>query len=297
MSLPPAAANQPFCRVSALHAGSVDVPLAWALDGVQDNERVDVPALAFLVQHSTNNDKLLVDLGIPKDWEQSLPPAVVQYIAQKLGFKPSVPQDVVEALAKGGAKPSDITHVLYTHLHFDHIGDSALFPTSTFLAGEGSRPLVEDGFPKNPNASVRADLLPEGRTKFLDPESWPALGPFPHALDFYGDGSLYVVDAGRGHLPGHINVLVRTSADGGWLYLAGDSAHDWRIINGQGKIGKHAVFGCAHVDTAAAEEHIARIRTLMDKNPRVKVLLAHDKPWFDENKDGPQFWPGAIVSP
>ena len=43
---------------------------------------------------------------------------------------------------------------------------------------------------------------------------------------------LYVVDAGDGHVAGHINVLARTSEDGGWIYLAGDSAHDRRLLTG-----------------------------------------------------------------
>ena len=295
MSLPPPSANQPFCNVSALQAGLVTVPLAWILDGVEDTVKITAPALCFLLRHSSTDTTFLVDLGVHKDWERSLPPGLVKRLTETLGFEPDATQDVVEALAKGNTKPTDITYVLLTHLHFDHTGDASRFPTSTFLTGEGSRALVADGYPKNPNSPVTQDVVPEGRTRYLNPESWPTLGPFPHALDFYGDGSLYIVDAGHGHIPGHLNVLARTSADGGWIYLAGDSAHDWSILTGEGKIGKHSVFGCAHIDVAAAEEHIARIRQLM-KEPRVRVLLAHDRPWFEKNKDGPAFWPGKIES-
>ena len=112
----------------------------------------------------------------------------------------------------------------------------------------------------------------------------------------FRDGSVYVVDAGPGHLPGHLNLLVRTSPDGGWIYLAGDSAHEWSLIHGTGKIGHHPIFGCAHVDVKATEAHLERIRTLMKENPRVRVLLAHDVPWYAENKDGKAFWPGKIES-
>ncbi|KAI0371118.1 Metallo-hydrolase/oxidoreductase [Pilatotrama ljubarskyi] len=296
MSLPAPSANQPYVQVSALYAGSVDVPVAWVLDGVEEDERMTVPALAFLIRHPAKSDKLLFDLGIRPDW-QNLPPPLTKYVVDHLGFRISVPQDAVTALAKGGLEPTDITHVCYSHLHFDHIGDSAPFTNATFLVGQAAQPVVADGYPKNPNAPVAADLLPEGRTTFLDPASWPPLGPFPHVLDFYGDGSLYIVDAGSGHFPGHLNVLARTSADGGWVYLAGDSAHHWSLITGEGKIAKTAHFGCAHIDVAAAEEHMSRIRTLMKENPRVKVILAHDVPWYEQSKNGPAFWPGSIESP
>jgi hypothetical protein len=32
------------------------------------------------------------------------------------------------------------------------------------------------------------------------------------------------------------------------------------------------------------------------KLPRVRVLLAHDEPWYRENKGTSQFWPGKITS-
>ncbi|KAI0661106.1 beta-lactamase-like protein [Cubamyces menziesii] len=296
MSLPPPTENQAFCHVSALFAGSVDFPLAWVLDGVSEDKRAIGPALCFLLRRSTKKDvTFLFDLGIRSDW-QNLPPAGLKHLVGRLGFRISVPQDAVGALAKGGLKPTDITYLCYSHLHFDHTGDSKPFTNSTVLVGAGARPLLENAYPKNPDSPLSADVVPEGRTRFLDPTNWPPVGPFPHALDFYGDGSLYIVDAGSGHFPGHVNVLARTSADGGWIYLAGDSAHHWDLITGKGKIAKTEHFGCAHLNPAASEEHIARIRELMEKNPRVRVLLAHDEPWYSENKDGPAFWPGEIPS-
>ncbi|KAF8908898.1 hypothetical protein CPB84DRAFT_1843260 [Gymnopilus junonius] len=93
---------------------------------------------------------------------------------------------------------------------------------------------------------------------------WKPVGPFPRALDYLEDGSLYIVDA-PGHLPGHINVLARTSSDGGWIFLAGDSAHHWSLITGEAQI---AIGHPGHLNETAdankelAEEHIRRIREL-----------------------------------
>ena len=199
-----------------------------------------------------------------------------------------VPEDVVEALRKGNLDPADITYVGISHALIDHIGDPTRFPTATYLLGGEAQTLLD---PDTKDLAIKLlNALPKERTKFLDLSSAPALGPFAHALDFYGDGSLYIVDA-PGHLPGHINVLARTSADGSWVYLAGDSAHDWRIITGEAKIATEPF--CIHTNKEQAEAHIARIRELQ-ANPRVKVILAHDIPWYEENKGGDAYWPGEI---
>ena len=211
----------------------------------------------------------------------------------------SVPHDAEDSLAKGGLSPTDITHLCLSHLHFDHIGDPAPYTSATVLVGAGGRPLIETGYPHDPESLFDSRLLPEGRTRWLDPtepasgEVWVPLGPFPHALDLFGDGSLYIVDAGPGHVQGHVNVLARTSADGGWIFLAGDAAHDRRLLSGEARIPHHTTWGCAHRDAGAAEEHIARIRELMGE-ARVRVILAHDVPWYEVNKGGDAFWPGAI---
>lgn len=44
-----------------------------------------------------------------------------------------------------------------------------------------------------------------------------------------------------------------------------------------------------------AENTIRRIREVM-VDPRVRVMIAHDKAWYDDNKDGVAFFPGAIPS-
>ena len=64
MSLPPPAANQAYCDVSALESGHVTLPLAWILAGVADDEKDTLPVLAFLVRHRADQDTFLFDLGL-----------------------------------------------------------------------------------------------------------------------------------------------------------------------------------------------------------------------------------------
>jgi glyoxylase-like metal-dependent hydrolase (beta-lactamase superfamily II) len=265
-----------------------------------DNATSDVPqrtpSLSFLLQHSQNKRKFLFDLGIRKDWENA-PPKIVNWI--QTTYKVDVPQDVVESLKKGNLSPLDIDVVCLSHCHFDHSGYTVPFARSEFVVGGETPNLFAGGFwPQNPDAFFPADLLPDKRTRFLgDNVDWQPIGPFPRAYDFYGDGSVYIIDA-PGHLSGHINLLARTSADGGWIFLAGDTAHHWNLVTGK------SAFACghpghlhetAHQDKELAEAMLRRVRQLMEI-PRVKVLLAHDKPWYEENKEGHKFFPGKIES-
>jgi len=278
--------------VSALEAGHIVLPLPVFLDNAAPGSAVSAPSLSFLLRHSTTDKKFVFDLGIRKDIE-NFPPSVYQWATTT--FQTSVPQDVAESLTQGGLSPTDVDTICISHCHWDHIGDTRPFVKSQFVVGADAAPLFNPGYPADPESQFPVDLLPQGRTTFLETSSLPPLGPFPHALDFYGDGSLYIVDA-PGHLPGHVILVVRTSADGGWILLGGDSAHHWNLITGKSRIAEGRpgfTGGCAHIDKTAAELNIKRIGEFL-KLPHTRVIIAHDEPWYKENKGGAAFFPGHI---
>ncbi|KLO10872.1 Metallo-hydrolase/oxidoreductase [Schizopora paradoxa] len=293
-SLPSHSPNQAYWDVSALEGGEFLVDSCYFLAGEKPGTKLFMPDLAFLMRHSTTKEYFLFDLGTRKDLE-NLTPGMKEIIFPNPPC--TVPQDVVESLAKGGLKPEEIKQICISHLHFDHTGDPTFFTNATFLLGGESKALISPGYPEDPKSQYDSRLYPLDRTRFLNVEEpgWVPVGPFPRALDYFKDGSLYIVDA-PGHLQGHINVLVRTSSDGGWLYFGGDSAHCWSLITGHSEIAGETGKGCIHVNKEVAADTIRGIRELSEM-PRVKVILAHDEPWYKENKGGDAFWPGKIPSP
>lgn len=119
---------------------------------------------------------------------------------------------------------------------------------------------------------------------------WKPFGNLPSTLDLFGDGTVYIVDA-PGHLPGHINLMVRGKGDE-WVYMAGDSCHDRRIMRNEKEIGEwldgegHRC--CIHADRGKAVETIQRIRELEGKG--VEVIFAHDVEWERDSRNQNRFF-------
>lgn len=235
---------------------------------------------------------------------------------------------VVESLAAGGLTPNDIDVVILSHLHWDHIGNPGEFGKSVFVVGAGGLGLL-DGTRKMGNGShshFEADLLPRDRTVELpDPEGegadagvvsplgsedggdgrgmkgigglnlrhWRPLHLFPHSMDLFGDGSVYVISA-PGHLPGHINLLCRVSSSPDkYMLLAADACHDRRLLTGACRIAiweakdQEGVTHkqCIHVDPEQAKETMERIRRVeaweVEELGGVEVVFAHDDLWAE----------------
>jgi len=281
---PAPAPSQAFFSVSVLEAGFLEIPIWEIIAGVSidDPDVLHVPSLAFFLRHSKTGKHLLFDLGIRRNCEKDDPGVTVRQTSN-------------EALRKGGVNPEEIETVILSHLHWDHVGQASEFPNAKFILGPGCKHLVEEDHPEQ---YILPASVPPSRAHILDASTdFPlTIGPFPQAHDFFGDGSLYIINA-EGHLPGHINVLARTSADGSWILLAADSVHDLRILTGEAEIAHvHDKLGhliCAHDFKELAIEHIKRVRSLLTV-PKVHVLIAHDWEWFEKNKDAGVLLPGTI---
>ncbi|KAH7093625.1 AhpD-like protein [Paraphoma chrysanthemicola] len=315
--------SSPSCRphnthpatvsVHALSCGHFTLPEYQFVHPVSRDARKSVPSLAFLIQHYNSATeritRVVFDLGLRKDIKEYAPP-IQKHVETRQPM--STDPDVTKSLARGGLAPDDIDYVIYSHVHWDHIGEPRDFPNSTFIVGHGALALLNgtSSSLRGGHSFFEHNLLPEGRTiELLEPSKvpptntepatpgafqpnnpWKAKGSLPHTLDLFGDGSVLIVNA-PGHLPGHINLLARTSP-GHQVYMAGDACHDRRLLTGEKSIGEwndaHGHVCCIHADRKQAEETIERIRVLEKEG--VEVIFAHDVEWENDPANHERFF-------
>lgn len=324
LTLPAPAENQTYVTISALDAGWLTLPEHLFITNAAPEKRTTVPSLAFLVRHPSpskrlpsSSTNLIFDLGLKRDFTKYRT-AQQHHASQR---QPTITSpDAAASLLAGGVDPKkDIDTVILSHVHWDHVGTPSDFPNSRFVVGSGTLNLLANGAgPLYPAELFNHDELPLDHTYELPPSAssdaekaakkhtkhkWEPLADFPAVVDFFADGSVYIVDS-PGHLIGHVNLLARTSPSK-WVYLGGDCCHDVRILTGECDVAMyddgHGGSRSVHLDTDAAKETISRIGGLLKRGQviqegggdvEVEVVVAHDKGWSERNRD--RFLPGHL---
>jgi len=180
----------------------------------------------------------------------------------------------VEAL---GFSPSDVRHIVLTHLDLDHAGGVGDFPWADVhvLAAEhdaarARRTLAE----RSRYRPAHVDAVPEGRWRLhsTDGEAWMGL---PAARELAGLEGFALVPL-VGHTRGHAGVAVHS--DRGWLLHVGDA-----VMHGDALLGRRIHPGLAAFQWASAVERcVARqtrdtiARWLAGPGASVRAFCAHD---------------------
>lgn len=291
---------------SALHGGTFTLPLNLFIQDASEAERSLVPSLCFLLVHQDASGKptnILFDLGVRRNTQDYIPPIRDHlHTRQPMNTMPDVHQSLVD----GGVRPQDISHVIVSHVHWDHTGTPADYPEAQFWVGSGALDVLKNGlgghlghqhFEGNLFDGLNVKEFPSPPTEREEGGGWAKVGDF-WMYDFVGDGSIHVVDA-PGHLPGHVNLLARVGRER-WIFLIADACHDPRLFTGEREIAEwtdaEGRSCCIHTDRKAAEATLAKIRGLQaaakEIGFRLEVILGHGMDWAKTHPEA--FLPGAI---
>ncbi|RAL11424.1 MBL fold metallo-hydrolase [Aspergillus homomorphus CBS 101889] len=187
--------------------------------------RYRVPSFCFLLEHAPTNQKLLFDLGIRPDWS-NLPPATVQLLESHADWRfPTVHNTAIVLQTHGLDAPNGaIDAAIWSHPHFDHIGDLTTFPpTTALIVGPSFQQTFLPGYPLNESSSLHHHDFENGHTIYeINFDDTLKIGRF-QAHDYFGDGSLYLLNT-PGHTVAHICALVRTTPST-FVLLGGDASH------------------------------------------------------------------------
>jgi len=170
---------------------------------LDDQGRLEMPVGCFVVR--TGDRTLLVDAGFGPH-----PPATVEGGASLLGD-----------LAAHGVSPDEITDVVMTHLHHDHIGWSSV-----------------DGRPVFPHATYRCDARdwahfiagpddPDAPDRHYREAARRVLGPLESRVETWTADTTIAPGVDTLHAPGHTpgNTVVALSSGAARALLLGDVVH------------------------------------------------------------------------
>ncbi|MGC4935575.1 MBL fold metallo-hydrolase [Gordonia sp. DT30] len=162
-----------------------------------------------------------------------------------------------ERLGRLGITADEITHVLVTHLHWDHVGNFTMFPGAQVLVSETE---MDWAAAQPPGTTFVPDLhvreLANGRRDVRlvrgDQEVLPGI---------------FSIDT-PGHTPGHI--AFRTETPTGTVLFAGDS------VKNRYELGTETA--ASTMDAAAGVASIRKLKSLMEADKSVIMVPGHDVP-------------------
>ncbi len=124
-----------------------------------------------------------------------------------------------------GVDVRNIEGIIWSHWHWDHIGDPSSFEKSTALiVGPGTTKNFTPGYPANEKGWILESDYEGRELKEIAFDQGLKIGGFD-AFDYFGDGSFYLLDS-PGHAIGHMCGLAKvTSSPKSFILMGGDICH------------------------------------------------------------------------
>lgn len=265
------------CRVHILRAGACSHPeVMTRRDG--SLKPVVFPALAALILHPEEG-AILFDTGYDPAFfaaTRTWPEVLYRWATPvDLPFG----QAVVDQLPRFGVRPEDVTAVVVSHFHGDHVAGLHRFPNARiFCARAGLEQVRRKGRFARVRQGVLAGLVPgdvDARATFFEDRPQVALGPdlspFEIGADLLGDGSLLAVHL-PGHCPGHWGLVVR-EADDRTRFLIADAA--WSSGQVRDDMPPPRLTTALLGDTGPYRSTLNALHRLWTRNPELVLTPSH----------------------
>jgi glyoxylase-like metal-dependent hydrolase (beta-lactamase superfamily II) len=244
--------------------------------------KIDVPVGFFLIHHPKgnvlfdcgNNDKVITD---PTYWG---PMAAMLENPANHSRSPDVAIDA--QLQKAGYKVSDINYVILGHMHLDHAGNVAKFPSATLIYQRDE--IVNALWPKPGFAGgyLPGDLAPLRSQVGAPMPARQKVIELNGDLDLFGDGSI-LIHRSVGHTPGSEQAVVHLPKTGA-IVLTSDAAY---LPENFEKDLLPSV-GLAY-DPVGIMQGYQWIKEKRDVEG-AKIFMAHDAEGYKTRKHSPEFY-------
>jgi N-acyl homoserine lactone hydrolase len=251
-------------RVHVFTTGTMVFPSGLVFRGGSWTRRRELDVLAFVVEHPSAG-LVVFDTGLsPRVGED--PASYLGLLLTSIGeFSMARDQQLSRQMEQAGLDASRVSHVVLSHMHFDHTGDVEAFPNATVVVARDEREASRE-------PSWLGDFYFEddyGRVSNwleVDYADGEPFATFSSHHDLLGDGSIVLVDL-SGHTTGSQGMLVRASPAP--VLLTGGAAsieESWR----------YAARPAVAAEPALWWDQVWRIKKFVQLVPEAVIVPAHD---------------------
>lgn len=237
---------------------------------------VEFPALCALLEHPERGT-LLYDTGYASHFyeaTQRFPYRLYRWVTPI-----HLATTLTAQLAARGYQPNDITTVLLSHFHGDHIAGLRDFPQARFIAMQSDYAAVREltGWRALQQGFLPALLPADFAARVSFAESARRVGlarefaPFTEAYDLFGDESLLAVPL-PGHVQTQMGLLLRDQHDA-WRFLVADAA--WSQLAIEELRYPSPLTRLLFADTARYRATLAQLQQLRQRNRDITLVPAH----------------------
>lgn len=257
-------------RVSLLDNGTLALPDYKLFWGRGTGELIRFASYAVLIEHE--DGLFLFDTGFDRDFMERWTPQDNAIAAAD--------QAVVPQLAKLGVKPGDISYVIQSHFHIDHVGGTKHFPDATIVVNRKEYEAAKNPAPFEYQSYSDLSFDPElHRLNFIGArdilkragtvEEEAPVKKSPRYEFLYGDvelaEGLWLYEL-PGHSAGQMAMMVEVEGRSPMFFPA-DACHLPRHL-------EEMIVPGFHLDPVAGYRSLERVKTLREQH-KAEIFWGH----------------------
>lgn len=243
--------------------------------GLRDTKIWDSTVSVVLVRHMKGD--VMIDAGFGPNAESQMNelPGPARAFGMQIVSGARDRKPIRDLLATVDEPPTQVSRILLTHTHYDHLGGAAELAAPIYVfSAEATWMEAQAAHPTITPPSLVTAVRP--RLKILAYDSGPYLG-FDKSKDIYGDGTIVVVPL-PGHTPGSQGMFIKL--DQHLVFLIGDAADTLEAAE-RGLPKSQAIRANTDFEPELADSTTRRISDFHRAHPEVTIVPAHDRIAFE----------------